>query len=120
MFRYAGEQHTSVFADPREECPALESFIGGRLGCGQTLRVLLKPFDAEHLGPDRLLHFRRRPAYRVDGVHVAGFQGIVTHRIRLSAITRNSAWSSLTLVTRGYRQLFPDPPFGSNVLAHAV
>jgi len=63
------EKHPPVLADTGEKPAPPYAFIGGGLGRGQALGVLPKPFDTEHLGPDRLLHLRRSRDHALYDVH---------------------------------------------------
>jgi hypothetical protein len=63
------EKHVSVLLDAGEEPASFCALFGDGLGRGQALCVLPKPFGAEHLGADRLLHSRRSRGHGVSGGH---------------------------------------------------
>jgi hypothetical protein len=54
-----GQECASVLADPPEEIPSFGGLLGGALGRRQALGVFLEALDTEHLGADRLVHWRR-------------------------------------------------------------
>jgi hypothetical protein len=54
-----GHQRLAVLTDPGEEIAPFARLVGGALSGGQTLGVLLQPFDAEDLGADRFFHLER-------------------------------------------------------------
>ncbi len=63
-----GEKHLPILADAVEELASRCASLSGELGSGQALGVLLEPFDAEHLGADRLVLSGRSCDQDVQGV----------------------------------------------------
>jgi hypothetical protein len=64
-----GQERPSVLADPPEQIPSLGGFLRGALGLGQAPGVLLQALDAEHLGADRFVDWRKNGDDGVGGGH---------------------------------------------------